>query len=53
MIINKNSPIGEIIAKARKLNNTINDLRQSKNSRNWAITELTALESETGLDLRR
>ena len=46
-------PFGEIVAKARRLNRIINDLRESKNSRNAAITQLVALERETGFDLRR
>lgn len=46
-------PFGEIVAKARRLNRIINDLRESKNSRNAAITMINALEAETGLSLRR
>lgn len=48
-----NLPFGEIVAKARNLNRIINDLHESKNSRNAAITQLSALERKTGLDLRR
>lgn len=46
-------PFGEIVAEARRLNRIINDLGESKNSRNAAITLIGRLEAETGLSLRR
>jgi len=46
-------PFGEIVAEARRLNSIINSLRESKNSRNAAISQIGALEVETGLSLRR
>jgi len=51
--IDRNSPIGDIINEARRLNKAIKNLGLSKISRNAAITQITALESETGLSLRR
>lgn len=45
-------PYGIIIAKARALNAIINNRGESKNSRNAAITQITALERSTGLSLR-
>jgi hypothetical protein len=51
--LDRNSPFGEIVAEARRLNRDIKNLGLSKISRNAAITQLTALEAETGLDLRR
>lgn len=43
---------GEIVAKAQRLNKIIKNLKESKNSRNAAITQLHELEAETGLILR-
>lgn len=51
--IDRNSPIGDIINEARRLNKEIKDLGLSKISRNAAITQMNALERETGLSLRR
>lgn len=41
-----------VAAEAARLNAIIGNLRESKNSRNGAITQLHALEKLTGLHLR-
>lgn len=42
----------EVAQEADRLNHIIGNLRESKNSRNAAITLLRQLERETGMDLR-
>lgn len=43
----------EIVAKANWLNAIIANRRESKNSRNAAISQIHALERESGLKLRK